>query len=154
MKNKISKKKRLVITAMAVLCAFSTVTTINSSAISYSGDGRYCTVSSSETTNGYSLKLSSQSGSSVGSLWSVTNGGTTTLRSKNSVNYVKTNGTNALYTGNNNYITSDSTYQLRTVSTSKLSGYSRLAKIEALGYASCIKTSVVSNRTVSINAYY
>lgn len=154
MKRKTIKGKRAVAASMAVVCAFLSVTAINAGAISYSPDGHSVTVTSSDTTNGYSLKLSSQDGRAVGSLWSVTNGGPTTLKSKNSVQYVKTNGTTAIYSGNNSFITSDSTYQLRTVSTSKLNGYSRLAKIEASGYASCISTSAVSNRTVFINAYY
>lgn len=127
---------------------------ISAIALNYSNNDRSVTVTDRETTNGYTLKLSSEDGNSVGSCWEVSNGGPTTLKSKNSVLYVKTNGTTAIYSGNNSYISSDSTYQLRTVSTSKLSGYSRLAKIEASGYASCIKTSVSSNRTVFINAYY
>lgn len=103
MKQKVSKIKRATLTALAVVCAFSSVSATGASALKYSSNGHSVTVTDSETTNGYTLKLSSQ---------------------------------------------------LRTVSTSKLSGYSRLAKIEAAGYASCIKTSVSSNRTVFINAYY
>lgn len=154
MKQKVSKIKRIALTTLAAVCAMSSFAAISAEAISYSTDGHSVTVASNETTNGYTLKLSAEDGSAVGSCWEVTNGGPTTLKSKNSVQYVKTNGTTAIYSGNNSYITSDATYQLRTVSTSRLSGYSRLAKIEASGYASCIKTSASSNRTVFINAYY
>lgn len=154
MKQKVSKIKRIALTTLAVVCALSSVAAISAGAVSYSSDGHSVTISKDDTTNGYTLKLSAEDGSSVGSCWEVTNGGPTTLKSKNSVQYVKTNGTTAIYSGNNSYITSDATYQLRTVSTSKLSSYSRLAKIEASGYASCIKNTVISTRTISINAYY
>ena len=147
-KKCLSKSKRVVISAVAAICALSSVAAISASAATS------VTVTSSQTTNGYILKLSACTGSSLGSRWEVANGGPVTLKSKNSVMYVKTNGTTAVYNGNNSYASIESTVQVRTVSTSSLSNYSRVAKIEATGHSVYINTNYYPNREVSINAYY
>ena len=151
MKYTINRIKKIMIVALLILSMSLIATSFHCNAITYSSDGHYAIVNSSETSNGYTLKLSSVSGSAVGSLWEVTNGGPTTLKSKNSVKYVKENGTTVVYSGNNYYVSVESKSQKRTVSTSQLSGYVRLAKVEAAGYSWCIN---VSGSTVYINAYY
>lgn len=136
---------------MAAVCALSSTMVINASAIS----GSPVKVPSSKTTNGYTLELSAVTGNTVGSKWAVTNGGTMTLKSKNSIAYVKKSGNTVYYNGNNQLVTTpvDSTYQIRTVATSKLTNYSRLAKIEAAAYASCLDTAYYKDRLVYMNAY-
>ena len=149
MKHRIGKIKRIMVTTIAAVCALSSTAAICASAADDS-----VTIPSSETTNGYTLKLSAVTGSSLGSKWAVTNGGPTSLKSKNSVKYVKKDGNTAIYYGNNEFKTVESTSQTRTVSTSKLSNYSRVAKIEATGYSALLKSSIYPKYEVYINAYY